>query len=88
MVFERLSRALKKLPFSILEPTIPVFTAYFLNRELEKWENEDSILNHKIKAGRIGKRHYTLELEITLTKEQARKRISNLSDELPSVIRR
>ncbi len=84
MVFERLSRAFKKLPFKAFEPTIPVFTAYFLNKELERKEEEGSIHGFKVKAGRIEKRHYTLDLELTLTEEQAQRGISSILDKLPN----
>lgn len=83
MVFERLSRAFTKLTLSTFEPAIPVFATYFLSKELERWEKEGSILNFKIKTGRVEKRHYTLDLELDLTEEQARKKLSNLPDNFP-----
>ena len=87
MVFERLSRAIKKLPFSALEPTIPVFTSYFLNKELEKKEAEGSILAFEAKAGRVEKRHYTVDLELTFTDEQAESNIFDFLDKIPIELR-
>lgn len=84
-IFERLSRTLKKLFFSTPEPAYHIWAAYLLNRELEELEDEESISGFKSKISRIRKNKYRMELELSLTEQQAKKRFSDLVGSLPKL---
>lgn len=83
LVFEKLSKVLKKLSFSALEPTFHIFAAYLLNQKLKKWEEEGSISEFKSRISRTQKHHYKMELELSLTGKQVEGGILNLVESLP-----
>ncbi|KXA98904.1 hypothetical protein AKJ39_00330 [candidate division MSBL1 archaeon SCGC-AAA259J03] len=83
MVFERLTGAMMKLGFRVFEPVFPVLATYFLNRRMRKWEERDLIQTFKVKVGRTEKYHYTIDLDVFLTEDQARDRIRSILNRPP-----
>jgi len=72
-----LIRGLMKLVF-ILEPLIPFFAAYFLNRQLKSWEGKDLIINHKVKITRLGRFYYRIDMRFLVTPQK----VGNIINEL------
>ena len=72
-----LVRVLLKLVF-LFEPLIPVFVAYFLNRQLRSWEQRSLIVNTAVRVERIGRFYYKITVHFVLTVQQ----LESILDEL------
>ena len=55
----------------LLEPISPRFISFWLRRRLKDWKNRGLIDDYKVKAKRIGKFHYRIEVELDLKRQQA-----------------
>jgi len=73
-------RVLVKVVF-VLEPLIPVFVAYFLNKQLKSWELRGFIINRTVRVERMGRFYYKIDVHFVLTAQQ----LENILDELITV---
>lgn len=78
MVFEKLSRSIIRFSFRVFEPMSPIFLTYFLDGKLRRWEDDNLIQGFKVKAERLERYKYKVDLEFFLTKEQTRERFSDI----------
>jgi len=62
----------------IFEPISPRFVSFFLGRKLKEWKNRRLIDDYKAKTKRIGKFHYKIDVDLSLTSEQVRNVIAGL----------
>ncbi len=69
-ISERLFRILVDIGF-FLEPLAPPAITYFLARRLDRLKDQGKILKYKTRTKRLGKFHYSVELSLDLTSEQA-----------------
>ena len=53
-----------------LEPLIPFFAAYFLNKQLNSWKKMNLILNHKVRITRVDRFCYRIDLHLVVTTRQ------------------
>lgn len=83
MVLEKISGKLKKMVFSSFEPTFHVFAGYTINKNLEEMKKEGSITEFDSRTSRPEKHHYIAEIELSMTRRQAKEGISNLVKNLP-----
>jgi hypothetical protein len=75
-----LVRVLVKVVF-VLEPLIPVFVAYFLNRQLKSWKQRGFITDRAIRVERMGRFYYKINVHFVLTGQQ----LESIFDELITV---
>ena len=76
----QLVRVLLKVVF-ILEPLIPFFAAYFLNRQLKSWEQRGLIINRRVQVQRMARFYYKINVHFVLSAHQA----ENILNELMKV---
>jgi hypothetical protein len=70
VVSERLFGVLVRLAFAF-EPLAPPAISFYLSRRLNQLKERGIIGNYKTRARRLGKFHYTVEIDMDLTGEQA-----------------
>jgi len=64
-----LIKAFIKIAF-ILEPLMPFFATYFLNRQFRSWEKNNLILNHKIRITRTQSFCYDVDIHLVVSTQQ------------------
>jgi len=69
-VNERLFGVLLRLAFAF-EPLAPPAISFYLSRRLNELKDRGIIGNYKTRARRLGKFHYTVQIDMDLTGEQA-----------------
>ncbi|GEM_PF-3356578 len=65
----QLVRVLLKVVF-VLEPLIPFFAAYFLNRQFKSWQQRNLIIKHEVKIERTARFCYKINVRFVLTVHQ------------------
>jgi hypothetical protein len=73
----QLVRVLVKVVFA-LEPLIPIFAAYFLNRQLKSWEQKNLIINHTVQIKRTARFCYEINVRFVLGAHQLEKILDEL----------
>jgi len=83
IINERLFGVLVRLAFAF-EPLAPPAISFYLSRRLNQLKERGLIGNYKARARRLGKFHYTVEIDMDLTGEQA---FHVIDDMLPTQLR-
>ena len=71
-LLKRLAPFLVRLVY-VFEPLSAPFISYFVKRTLSRWNKTGLIEKYRTATSRIGKFHYTVNLDIDLTTEDTRR---------------
>jgi len=76
-LLESAVRVLLRVAF-VFEPLAPTAITVLMNQQLRRFKGAGVIGDYKTKAKRLGKFHYRIEIDLTLTGMQAIHLLSNL----------
>ena len=76
-LIESAFRVLLRVIF-VFEPLAPTAITILMNQQLHRFKEAGSIGDYKTKTKRLGKFHYRIEIDLTLTGMQAIHLLSNL----------
>ena len=77
----QLVRVLVKIVF-VLEPLIPFFAGYFLNRQLKSWKQMNLIINPTVRIERTARFCYKIDVHFVLTTPQLEKVLNEFLNSL------
>ena len=76
-VNQRLMGLLVRIVF-VFEPLAPQAISYYLRRSLGEWKKHGLVSDYKTRVRRLGKYHYTVEINLGVTGKQAAHLLSDL----------
>ena len=62
----------------VFEPLAPQAISYYLRRSLREWKRHGIVSDYKTRIRRLGKFHYTIEIDLGVTGKQAAHILSDL----------
>ncbi len=87
VVNEKIMALMIRVAFFI-EPLAPTAISYYLGRKLNEWNNEGLVSDYKTHTQRVGKFHYTIQLDMDLSSRQAGYVLENVLPEQTRNLRR